>query len=389
MTTTDTTNQTTIDNGVNVEALLGAREAMTGMPAAAAFTFSAQSEWVNGTHASTTVEKFFGIGEEQTHRRAFVLDTDHPQVFASEDHGISPPEMVLVSLVGCLTAGIASVAQNRGIQLRSVKATFDGRCTEVQRVVVYEATSADGSPPSATQLSTMAWALRLGAASGAFDWPHPASAAMAAASAALVDAFVMASVPSRSRCVVARRPGDRDGQARPGAARVSADLPAAFSSGAPLNASASEHWRIQRGLPAAPSELNDDTNPFELGLADRVSLSKGCYVGQETLAKLATYDGVKQLLRRWCWTPPDGAPPPEPGQVLVAAEAPGGGRLGTVTSVHRLADGRWIGLALVRRQALDAAELQLGPDPGGPRLQLSIPPAFVAPPVGAGAQASP
>ena len=126
ITTTDSASQDSVDNGVNVEALLGAREAMTAMPAAAAFTFSAQSEWVNGTHASTTVEKFFGIGEEQSHRRAFVLDTDHPQVFASEDHGITPPEMVLVGLVGCLTAGVASVAQHRGIQLRSVKATIAG-----------------------------------------------------------------------------------------------------------------------------------------------------------------------------------------------------------------------------------------------------------------------
>ena len=125
-TITGNTSQEAVDNGVNVEALLGAREAMTATPAAAAFTFSAQSEWVNGTHASTTVEKFFGIGAEQTHRRAFVLDTDHPQVFASEDLGISPPEMVLVGLVGCLTAGIASVAQHRGIQLRSVTATISG-----------------------------------------------------------------------------------------------------------------------------------------------------------------------------------------------------------------------------------------------------------------------
>ncbi|NCV92832.1 MAG: aminomethyltransferase, partial [Synechococcaceae bacterium WB7_3xG_012] len=57
--------------------------------------------------------------------------------------------------------------------------------------------------------------------------------------------------------------------------------------------------RLRHGLPAEPSELNDDTNPFELGLAHWVSLNKGCYVGQETLAKLATYDGVKQQLRYW------------------------------------------------------------------------------------------
>ena len=113
------------DNGVNVDALLGAREAMTEMPAAAAFTWRAGSEWVNGTHTRTTVEKFFGLGEEQSHREAFVVDTDHPELFASRDHGMTPPEMVLVGLAGCLTAGIASVAQNRGIQLNSVTANLE------------------------------------------------------------------------------------------------------------------------------------------------------------------------------------------------------------------------------------------------------------------------
>ena len=115
-----------VDNGVNVEALLGAREAMTATPAAAAFAFRADCQWVNGTHSRTTIQKFFGIGEEQSHRTAFVLDTDHPEVFASEDHGVTPPEMVLAGLVGCLTGGIASVAQHRGIQLRSVAATVEG-----------------------------------------------------------------------------------------------------------------------------------------------------------------------------------------------------------------------------------------------------------------------
>lgn len=113
------------DNGVNVEALLGAREAMTGAPAAAAFTWRAGCEWVNGTHSKTTVEKFFGIGDEQSHREAFVLDTDHPEIFAAEDNGVTPVEMVLAGLAGCLTAGVASVAQNRGIQLNSVSATIE------------------------------------------------------------------------------------------------------------------------------------------------------------------------------------------------------------------------------------------------------------------------
>jgi uncharacterized OsmC-like protein len=114
-----------VDNGVNVAALLEAREALTGMPEATKFTWKASSEWINGTHSRATIEKFFGLGEEQTHKRAFQYDTDHPEVFASEDNGPTPVEMVLVGLAGCLSAGIAAVAQNREIQLRSVKATLE------------------------------------------------------------------------------------------------------------------------------------------------------------------------------------------------------------------------------------------------------------------------
>jgi uncharacterized OsmC-like protein len=114
-----------IDNGVNVEALLGAREALTEAPEAAAFIWRASSEWVGGTQTRSKVEKFFGLGEEQSHRQEFAYDTDHPEIFASEDNGSTPVEFVLVGLSGCLGAGIASVAQNRGIQLKSVKTTLE------------------------------------------------------------------------------------------------------------------------------------------------------------------------------------------------------------------------------------------------------------------------
>ena len=114
-----------VDNGVNVAALLEAREALTGMPEAAKFTWRATSEWINGTHSRATIEKFFGLGEEQAHKQSFQYDTDHPEIFASEDHGPTPVEMVLVGLAGCLSAGIAAVAQNREIQLRSVRATVE------------------------------------------------------------------------------------------------------------------------------------------------------------------------------------------------------------------------------------------------------------------------
>lgn len=114
-----------VSNGVDVEHLLHAREALTAAPPAAQFTWRAGCEWVNGTEATTTVSNFFGLGEEQTRTESHRVTTDHPTVFGAEDNGATPPELVLMGLAGCLTAGIASVAQNWGIKLHSVTATLE------------------------------------------------------------------------------------------------------------------------------------------------------------------------------------------------------------------------------------------------------------------------
>jgi uncharacterized OsmC-like protein len=119
------TSSTLADNGVNVQALLGARAALGETPQAARFKWRATSEWVRGTHSRATIAGFHGLGGEQAHRQPMRFDTDHPEIFASEDQGATPVEMVLVGLAGCLSAGVAAVAQHRNIQLRSVKATLE------------------------------------------------------------------------------------------------------------------------------------------------------------------------------------------------------------------------------------------------------------------------
>jgi len=117
----------TVNNGVNVQALLDAREVLRGAPEAAKFTWRASCKWRNGTHSTSTVQRFFGLGQEQQHKRETTFEADHPEIFASEDHGVTPVEYLLVGLASCLTAGVAAVAQNRGIQLRSVESTVEGR----------------------------------------------------------------------------------------------------------------------------------------------------------------------------------------------------------------------------------------------------------------------
>ncbi len=119
------TDAPTVDNGVNIEALHGARQALTDAPEAAKFQWRASCEWVNGTNSRSTITDFSGLGQEHAHRQAYSIEADHPQVFASEDNGATPPEIVLAALASCLTAGVATVATNRGVQLRSVTATVE------------------------------------------------------------------------------------------------------------------------------------------------------------------------------------------------------------------------------------------------------------------------
>jgi uncharacterized OsmC-like protein len=120
-----TTVNTAVDNGVNVDALLGVRTALTDTPEIAQFQWRTTVSWINGTHSRSTVDTFYGFGEPQQHKTEFSYDADHPLAFAAEDNGATPVEYVLVALGSCLTAGIASIAQQRKIQLHSVQATIE------------------------------------------------------------------------------------------------------------------------------------------------------------------------------------------------------------------------------------------------------------------------
>ena len=150
---------------------------------------------------------------------------------------------------------------------------------------------------------------------------------------------------------------------------TSAALPEHWEQRPAADADALERWRLQQGWPGSDGELSGETNPFELGLSHWVSLSKGCYLGQETMAKLASKGGVKQQLRAWS------------SESLLAQGAllqRDGARAGLITSVLENHDSAGcIGLALVRRQHLDATILK---GPAGEDLILRRPSGFQDPP---------
>lgn len=115
------------DNGVNVAALVGVRESLKKDPAPGRFVWRATCRWLQGAHSRTSVGGYYGFSQEQRHKREYTFDVDHPETFAATDEGATPVEMVLTGLAGCLTAGVAAVAQQRNIQLRSVTAQLEGR----------------------------------------------------------------------------------------------------------------------------------------------------------------------------------------------------------------------------------------------------------------------
>jgi uncharacterized OsmC-like protein len=128
MTTTDTTAEVDdpIRNGVDTATLFATLDAVKQAPQAASFQFRAHNQWRSGTHNTSTISDFYGVGEERTHQRTFTFDADHPAVLVGRDHGPTPVEFVLGALAACLTAGLANIAAARKVKLTEVRSTVTG-----------------------------------------------------------------------------------------------------------------------------------------------------------------------------------------------------------------------------------------------------------------------
>src|SRR4051794_28412500 len=121
-----------------------------------------------------------------------------------------------------------------------------------------------------------------------------------------------------------------------------------------VDEAAAELVRVESGRPRYGIDLDETTIPQEAGLNDRaVSFTKGCYVGQETVARLHYKGKPNRHLRglRLSGPAPSGAP-----LRLGEREV---GRLGSVAHSPRFGD---IALALVRREAAPGDELAVGDD---------------------------
>lgn len=120
------TMESTMRNGVDTAALFATLDAVKGNPDIAKFQFRATNRWVSGTHNRSTIHRFYGAGQELSHREMSTYDADHPEVLTGRDNAPAPVEFLLHALAACLTSGIANIAAARGVTLTSVESTVEG-----------------------------------------------------------------------------------------------------------------------------------------------------------------------------------------------------------------------------------------------------------------------
>jgi len=114
-------------NGVDTPTLFATLDAVKSNPDLAKFQFRATNRWISGTHNRTSIQGFYGAGQEDTSRtEKFTYDADHPAVLVGTGNGPTPVEFVLHALAACLTSGLANIAAARGVALTEVESTVEG-----------------------------------------------------------------------------------------------------------------------------------------------------------------------------------------------------------------------------------------------------------------------
>ena len=114
-------------NGVDVPTLFATLNVVKANPQIADFQFRARNTWISGTHNRTSIQGFYGAGQEDTSRtEPFQYDADHPAVLVGTGQGPTPVEFLLHAIAACLTAGLANIAAARGVTLHRVESTVEG-----------------------------------------------------------------------------------------------------------------------------------------------------------------------------------------------------------------------------------------------------------------------
>ena len=118
-----------------------------------------------------------------------------------------------------------------------------------------------------------------------------------------------------------------------------------------------EVWKLRQGIPSLDREINGETNPYELGLGDFVEVDKGCYLGQEAIARFLRANSFKHQLRFW---EANGNPNDfEVGKRFKDINKDDGTQKnsGIITSSIKIKENFFNGLALIRNHSLNKDHL--------------------------------
>jgi uncharacterized OsmC-like protein len=122
-----TTITETIRNGVDTQQMYGTLDAIKAQPELGRFEFRARNHWIAGAHNRTTIQGFYGAGQEDASRdQPFVVDAGEPAILLGTDTGANPAEYLLHALAACLTTSIVYIAAARKVRLTEVESTLEG-----------------------------------------------------------------------------------------------------------------------------------------------------------------------------------------------------------------------------------------------------------------------
>jgi len=114
-------------NGLDVQAALDTIAAVQADSNLARFQFRVRNHWTGGTRNVSSIQDFYGAGQEDKSRReAFRYVHDEPPVLLGNNEGANPGESLLHALAGCITTTLVLHATARGIVIRELSTEIHG-----------------------------------------------------------------------------------------------------------------------------------------------------------------------------------------------------------------------------------------------------------------------
>jgi uncharacterized OsmC-like protein len=112
---------------LSAAALFATINLVAEQPELGRFRFQATNHWISGTNNRTTINGFYGAGQQHSRAQDYTVDADHPAVLCGEDLAPTPAELLLAALAACLTSGL-------GKTLRGLRVPADELPDYIERV---------------------------------------------------------------------------------------------------------------------------------------------------------------------------------------------------------------------------------------------------------------